>query len=255
MQPDFKFTPRQLAIPLALVFMLWLVYWIDLRFATHFRDYGLNPKTVAGLRGVITMPLLHGSISHLFNNSVPMFVLSLALIYFYRRLFWPVLLAGWLGSGLLTWFIATSGNHIGASGLVYYLVAFLITAGVLSRYYRLVAISFAVLFVYGSFIWGVLPTQERISWEGHLSGMILGIVAAFLVRGSYRFRESYTWEKPDFLPHEDDFMLQFDEHGKFSPLPPEISEEDEDANDHEPDQNVVLAPEWVRDNTAGKEEE
>src|SRR5690606_6024302 len=116
------------------------------------------------------------------NNTIPLFVLTMALFYFYRKIAWKVILYGILLSGLITWLIGRPANHIGASGLIYVLVSFIFFKGIFAKNYRLVALSLLVIFLYGSLIWYVFPVKEHMSWEGHLGGLITGFVFALFFR-------------------------------------------------------------------------
>ena len=134
---------------------------------------------------------------------------------FYPKEAFRVFFLGLLLTGLLTWFIARNSYHIGASGIIYMLASFLILKGLVARKFKLVALSFAVMFFYGSLVWYVFPIVKGMSWEGHLSGLIAGIIIALLVPVSNEPVKLYDWEKPDYLPEHDQFMRQFDQDGNF----------------------------------------
>ena len=146
---------------------------------------------------------------------MPLFVLSTALFYFYKNLRWKVLIYGLLLSGLLTWIIGRPAVHIGASGVVYMLAAFLLFKGIFSKQYQLTALSLVVVFLYGGLLWYLLPIDPKISWEGHLSGFGVGLVFAFFFKEIPIETKKYDWEKDDYNPEEDDFVKQFDENGNF----------------------------------------
>ena len=161
---------------------MWLVFWFEIRFGEDFTPYGIHPGRVEGIRGVLFGPFIHGNLKHLFNNSIPMLVLGTALFYFYRPMRWQVFILGFVITGLITWGIGRPANHIGASGIVYLLASFLFFKGIISKQYQLTALSFAVVFVYGSLLWYVFPLDTHISWEGHLSGFGVGLLLAFLYK-------------------------------------------------------------------------
>ena len=121
----FKFTNSLLIAPLVAVLVIWTVFWLELRFQTNFNDYGIFPKTLSGLRGIVLSPFIHGSVEHLYNNTIPLAVLMAALFYFYRNNAFKVLVTGILLSGFITWAIGRPSYHIGASGLLYGLFSFL----------------------------------------------------------------------------------------------------------------------------------
>lgn len=188
---------------------------------------GILPRTLSGLKGVVLSPFIHGNLSHIANNSLPLFILTTALIYFYREVSLKVLVYGILLSGLITWIIGRESFHIGASGLIYVLVSFIFFKGLMTQYYRLMALSFAVVVMYGGMIWYVFPDVDKtISWEGHLAGLIAGFVFAVRYKTPDYVKEiRYEWEQPDFDPSTDPFMKRFDADGNFvnPPKPEEIS--------------------------------
>jgi len=239
MQPEpdnqFKFSPSVLAWPLLFTIIIWAVYWFEIKFKMSLSEFGIFPRTLKGMRGIVFSPFLHGSLEHLYNNSIPLFMLVAALRYFYRKQALEVIGFGILVSGFFTWLIARESYHIGASGLIYVLVAFMFFKGIQTQYYRLVAVSLLIILLYGGMIWYVFPdVEEGISWEGHLSGLITGFLfSVFYKTPEYKKPIFYAWEDPEFDPQEDAFMKRFDENGNFvnppPPPEPEITEEDKEA--------------------------
>ena len=222
----FVFTPGVIGYPLVFVLLIWIVFWVEVRFSVDFTEFGIFPRTVEGLRGIIFSPFIHSDIGHLFHNTIPLFVLSLSLFYFYRKLSWQVLVLGIIFSGLLTWIIGRPAFHIGASGLIYVLASFLFFKGIFSKYYRLVALSLIVVFLYGGLLWYVAPIDPKISWEGHLSGLMSGFVFALIYRKSVIKAPKYEWEKKSYREEEDPFMKHFDKNGNFIENPDEESEQE-----------------------------
>ena len=226
----FKFSPSVWIVPTFLLMLLWTVFFIEDNYNIDLAVHGILPRTLSGLQGVFFSPFLHGDFSHIANNSIPLFILTTALIYFYREVSLKVLLYGILLSGFLTWVIGRNSYHIGASGLIYVLVSFIFFKGLMTKYYRLMALSMMVVMLYGGMIWYVFPeVDNKISWEGHLAGLITGFVFAILFKTpDYKKAIQYEWEKPDFNPEEDMFMKHFDENGNFvnTPEPEGIEEED-----------------------------
>lgn len=200
---------------------MWLIFWVEVRFNIRLADFGIYPRTWWGLRGVIYNPFIHGDLEHLFNNSIPILILMAALRYFYREVFTKVFIIGFLATGLLTWLIGRESYHIGASGIVYFLASFIFFKGFQVRYYRLVALSLLVIILYGGLIWYIFPgVKENMSWEGHLSGFIIGLILSFLLAVHHPQTEpKYDWQKPDFIPEMDPFMRHFDENGQFVNTP------------------------------------
>lgn len=234
-QENLKYSPDVLLYPLLFVMVLWIVFWIESRFGINLNRFGIYPRDVEGLRGILFSPFIHGSLEHLFNNSVPLFVLTAALFYFYRPIRWRVLLFGLLITGLATWVIGRPSMHIGASGIVYMLVAFLFFKGIFSKQYQLTALALGVVFLYGGLWWYVFPIDPKISWEGHLSGFFVGILFAFLFKANPVENKKYDWEQPNFNPDDDPFLRQFDENGNFIEPP---KQEDLPENNSESDTEV-----------------
>jgi membrane associated rhomboid family serine protease len=224
MDSNFKYTPKVVALPLFFVLSLWVVYWLQIRFDFDFYTHGIYPRRVSGLQGVFLSPFIHADFKHLANNSLPLLILLAAIAFFYNKVATKLLAFGIIFSGVLTWFIGRSNYHIGASGLVYVLFAFIFLKGLLSRHYRLVALSFAVILVYGGMIWYVFPEIDNsISWEGHLSGLAVGVFFALVFdTPEYQKTYKYDWEHPDYDASNDRFMQRFDENGNFVNLPPPV---------------------------------
>jgi len=227
----FEFRVDVLLYPMLFGLIIWTVFWFELRFGYNFNDYGVYPRTLRGLRGIIFSPFIHGSLEHLYNNTFPLLILSAALFYFYNTVSWKVLLYGTLLSGFLAWLFARNSYHIGASGIIYMLSSFIFFRGIITRYYRLVAVSLIVVFLYGSLVWYLFPIDEKISWEGHLSGFIVGFIFAFLFKEQIKLKEKYPWETANFKEEEDPFLKHFDEDGNF--IPTSELEKLEDENKQE----------------------
>ena len=214
-QEEFKYSTGVVGYPIAFVLLIWIVFWFEVRFNYSFNGFGVYPRTLEGLRGILFSPFIHSDIEHLYHNSIPLFVLSMALFYFYKPISWIVLGYGILLSGFLTWCIGRPANHIGASGLIYVLMSFILFKGIFAKHYRLIALSLLVVFLYGSMIWYVFPIKENMSWEGHLSGLIVGLFFALFFRKSIAKPVRYYWEEPNYNEDDDPFLKHFDEHGNF----------------------------------------
>ncbi|MEP2058726.1 MAG: rhomboid family intramembrane serine protease [Maribacter litoralis] len=225
----FKFSNKVVAIPLLAMILIWAVYWLELFLGINFNEFGVMPRTVTGLRGIILSPFIHGSLEHLYNNTIPLAILLSALWYFYRDVALKVVVYGVLLSGIITWFIGRTSYHIGASGLIYVLASFVFFKGVFSSYYRLVALSLIVVFIYGSMLWYIFPVKEGMSWEGHLAGFIAGLVLAKMVKARIPQTKKYDWEKDDYNEEDDLFLRHFDENGNFRELPIEEDFEEEES--------------------------
>jgi membrane associated rhomboid family serine protease len=206
-------------IPITYVIAIWFIYWVEINYNFNFNKYGVFPRTLVGFRGVFLTHFIHSNTSHLFNNSIPLFVLLSSLFYFYKDVAYKVLLFGGICTGIFTWCIARESYHIGASGIVYLLFSFVFFSGIIKKHYRLVALSFIIIFLYGSMIWYVLPIKDGISWEGHLSGFLVGLYFAIRYRNKGIVKEEHQFTQTEF----DDL---FDENGNFSP--PEVVEKVEE---------------------------
>ncbi len=163
----------------------WAVQIVSVAFSLQLKQFGLKPLEWGGLSGIFTMPLLHADWEHLISNTPAMLLLIFGLFLFYKRDAWRILLCLYFLSGLLTWFMGRDSTHIGASGLVYALAAFHFLSGVIKKVPRQRAFALLVAFLYGGFVWAFFPTLYQgtsVSWEGHLSGLIAGIIFAFYFR-------------------------------------------------------------------------
>lgn len=170
--------------PLLLLILMWSFYLMDYTSRINFFEFGIYPRTFSGLMGIFFSPLIHSQedLKHIFSNSVPLAVLLASLIHFYKSIALKVFASVWILGGTLTWLIARDNYHIGMSGVIYGLVAFLFVSGALRKYKPLMGLSLFVVFLYGSLIWGIFPLEAKISWEGHISGLLVGVVMAFLYR-------------------------------------------------------------------------
>jgi membrane associated rhomboid family serine protease len=180
-----------------LLILLWSIYSLETFYPKEFVELGILPQTLSGLKGVLFSPLIHSpsDVSHLLNNSLPAAILLASIVYYYREIAFKIILFSWFFSGFFVWAFAQSkGYHIGFSGVIYAFVGFLFTSGTLRKFRPLQGISLFVVFVYGSLIWGVFPTGEPISWEGHLSGLIVGVILAFIYRKQGPQAPKYQYE-------------------------------------------------------------
>lgn len=162
-----------------LVVLMWAIEIIDHLPGMNLDMYGIIPRRIIGLRGILFAPFLHGNFPHLIANTVPF--LTLGWLVMLRRTgdFWIVTAIAALIGGLGTWLIAPSFSvHIGASGIIFGYLGFLLSRGYFERNFASIALSLTVGILYGGLLWGVLPRQPGISWQGHLFGFIGGVVAA-----------------------------------------------------------------------------
>lgn len=195
--------------PILLLIVMWVLLWAEIVSHNDLITWGIRPKHVESWKGLLFMPLLHDTkdFGHILNNSLPTLLLVGALVYYYREIALKVFIGSWIGTGLGVWIFAadTGGYHIGMSGVIYALFGFLFVSGFFRKLMQLQALSLFVVFMYGSMIWGVFPQNTNISWEGHLSGFIIGVSFAVWYRKKgpkppkYQFELEKEWgiEPPD----------------------------------------------------------
>lgn len=198
----FKLTKgrKSIIFPCAFVIFIWLVYLSQTAYNIPFAHYGILPRTIRGLSGILSAPLIHADLSHIISNTPTLLILSVTVIYFYPDSSLKVLASIYLLTGVLVWLFARPVYHLGASGIVYGLLGFLFFSGVFRRDNRSIAIALLITFLYGGLIWGVLPGAQGISWESHLFGGFSGIIVAFIFRKHDPYVK-YDWEKEE-IPDE-----------------------------------------------------
>lgn len=177
-------------IPLFLLFILYILKFLETGMDWDFTKLGVYPMEKRGVFGIFAHPLVHSSFKHLFANTIPFFFLSWCLFYFYRDIAPYIFFTIWIGCGVFTFLIGKPGWHIGASGIIYGLAFFLFFSGLLRKHVPLIAISLLITFLYGGLVWNMFPqfAKETTSWEGHLSGAITGTLCsiAFMKYGPQR---------------------------------------------------------------------
>ncbi len=246
----YPFPKKTIVIPIFLILLIWGVFLIQESGIGLKGCYGVVPRTLFGLRGIILSPLFHSNWSHLLSNTFPLFFLSFLALLMYGRLTYYVILFGWILSGILLWLIGNPpfisdniGCHIGASGIVYMLASFILFSGIIKKERGLMAISAIVILFYGSMFWGIIPEKflpldnfgnNAISWEGHLSGLIVGILFAILFRNLGPKKETPKWENENYFdPREEELWQQY----LHSINPPE--DKQEDPFDSEKNDNAI----------------
>jgi len=206
---EYKRLILSLVPPAIIILALWLVWIVEVADGIDLFYYGIFPRRVSGLPGILVSPFIHSNFNHLINNTVPFFFLLTAIFFFYQKVAWRVLLVSYLATGAMVWLIARPSYHIGASGLIYSFAAFLFFSGIVRRNINLLAISMLVIFLYGSMVWGIFPYRPDMSWESHLMGLTVGVVLSVLYRhegpGPTRFisdMEEEEEEKADLSEKE-----------------------------------------------------
>lgn len=188
--------------------MLWVVvlgmvfFAQDHLFSTA--AFAIVPQSPTGLIGILTAPLLHGSLEHIAGNSFSILVLGTLAGSLYPHASLRALPIIWLGSGLGTWFISIGGQHIGASGVTVGLMFFLIGQGIMRRDRTSMVALFMALFFFGGMVLSVLPQQQGVSWEYHLSGAVFGLLTGLLLSrlDTQAPKRLYSWDIEPEQDHE-----------------------------------------------------
>jgi len=197
-------------ITVMVILLLWLVWFLDIVFNLQLSRFGVQPHQITGLLGILFMPFIHSTngISHLLYNSISLLVLGTILLNTYPRVALKTVLIIQLLSGFMVWFFASANQyHIGASGVIFGIAAFLFASGILRRDRVSIAVALFVGLFYGSSILnGLFPTEPNISWQGHLAGIVAGLFCAFLYRNvdlpidtTFEEEETYVFSEDD--PH------------------------------------------------------
>ncbi|NEP32892.1 MULTISPECIES: rhomboid family intramembrane serine protease [unclassified Moorena] len=162
------------------VALMWIVELVDIFiFGRKLDLYGILPRNPIGLRGILFAPFLHGGFSHLISNTIPFLVLGWFVMLQETSDFFVVTTITMVVGGLGVWLLgAPNSVHIGASVLIFGYLGFLLFRGFFERNLPSIFLSILVGFLYGGLVWGVLPSQPHVSWQGHLFGFIGGILAA-----------------------------------------------------------------------------
>jgi membrane associated rhomboid family serine protease len=169
---------RSIIVPARLVMFMWAILLFEYTYRIDFALFGIMPRSIRGLVGIVTAPMLHGSLRHLASNTIPLLFLGTMLYMFYDRIANRVFLQCYFFTGVLVWIFARPAFHIGASGLIYGLASFLIFFGMFRKDFKSLLISLIIMLIYGSLFYGVLPSTSGVSWESHLLGGIVGFINA-----------------------------------------------------------------------------
>ncbi|MEL6632418.1 MAG: rhomboid family intramembrane serine protease [Bacteroidota bacterium] len=218
MDQDLRKIIYSFFLPLALAAIMVLLHVLVEAGLIDKLDYAIHPQSLSGVVGIFTGAFFHGDWQHLLGNLSVFVMVGAVLRYFYRKVSLQVLFFGILTAGLGTWLFGRPyPPHLGASGLVNALIFFLFFSGVFRKDRVALVLSLLVAFLYGGVVWGLLPIEEGISWEGHLSGAIGGILMAWIFRGvnpppsppKDDERIDYTgpfWNYKDLIPPPDGFQ-------------------------------------------------
>ncbi|HEX5056655.1 MAG TPA: rhomboid family intramembrane serine protease [Gammaproteobacteria bacterium] len=193
---DARRLRRSLLSAAAFTALLWLIAILEFACGAGLAQYGIYPRHLRGLVGILAGPLIHTSWAHLAANTGPVFILGTALLYGYPRSARLVIPAVYLATGMLVWLFGRESLHLGASGLAFGVMFFICTVGLLQRYKKAVALSLIVFLLYGGMLGGLFPKDPGISFESHLAGALVGIVLGILLqrRDPPPPRKRYSWE-------------------------------------------------------------
>jgi membrane associated rhomboid family serine protease len=242
MRPEEKSILKSFIPGLLLVAIMWAVEGIEFYTHKNFMHYGVFPRSIEAMTGILTTPFIHDDLKHLFSNSVPLVILIAALIYFYRDISFKVIVLVWLLTGAWLWLGGRPAWHIGASGIVYGLASFLFFSGVFRKHRNLMALSLLITFLYGGLVWGVFPLMEGMSWESHLFGGLAGLFVAFVYRKEGPQRKVYDWENEE--DDEEDEGMQADEQEEsriVRSIPPSVNyeyKENPSTDNNDPNKSV-----------------
>lgn len=200
---------RALNISMAAVIGLCVVFFLQ-GGVVDLRALSIHPQDPNGLLGILTAPLLHGSVGHLAANSLSVLILGTLAGTVFPRATWRALPLIWLGSGLGTWLIADGGFHLGASGVTHGLGFLVFTLGILRRDRPAIAAALIAFFFFGGMLVAIFPTEVGVSWQYHLSGAVFGLLSGLLWRRSDPTppRRRYSWELEDEAEPEPDPTLE-----------------------------------------------
>ena len=225
--------------PILLLIFMWSIQLLDYSSSFDFFELGILPRKTTGLLGILSSPFIHSAndIKHILSNSAPIFVLLASLIYFYKEIALKVVLIVWFGGGLLTWIYARESYHIGMSGVIYGLTGFLFASGAIRKYKPLMGLSLFVVFLYGSLIWGIFPLEIKVSCEGHLSGLILGVLSAVIYRKEGPQQPKFRYEIEKEMGIE---PIDYEQIWREAQLAQDISNNENQGQTTESPQNATL---------------
>lgn len=205
---------QSIFIALLLTGIIVAIFLIQKTLQFNHSKLGLLARDPSGVAGILTCPLVHGNWGHLINNMGTFLPVTILMLILHRRLGIWILALCWVGTGLAMFLFARGETyHIGASGVIYAECAFLIASGFILPARSLKLISVLMLIFYGSMVWGVLPLEKGVSWDGHLCGAGTGVLLAWLFR-KFMGKESKEPDLPEWSNHSED---DEDEYAKFNP--------------------------------------
>lgn len=188
--------------PFLFLVICWAAFLLNEYLHLNLYRFGVSPRTLTGLIGILFSPFIHGDFGHIINNSLPIFILSSMIFYFYKPIAWPAIFWIYIISGIWLWVGGRNNDviptyHFGASTLIYGFSTFLFFSGVFRKHKQLMMVSAFVVFMYGSITYGIFPFDRAVSWEGHLFGALSGILVAFSYRKEGPQPVIYQWPEEE----------------------------------------------------------
>ncbi len=206
--------------PFLLTLALWVIFYLDKKENLSLAQFGVWPRSVDGLPGIVTHFFIHGDFNHILSNTISLLVLSLFLFVGYRQIAFPVFALMVPLSGFFLWLFGRDYSnganivHIGASGVIFSLFGFLLLSGIIRKNKMMMAMTALVIFLYGYMIWGIFPLEKHVSWDGHLAGLFAGFILAILFRKKGPQPDKYVLleaeqenDEYDNLPEEEKYWL------------------------------------------------
>jgi len=197
------------SFPALFVLLIVNIKLLEVFLKTNLTFLGIYPRSLSGLKGILFAPLIHANFNHLLSNAFPLLILGWAVKYFYPTVSEKVFALLYFVPGILVWIFARQAFHIGASGLIYGLGAFLFFSGVVRRDIRAIAVALLVVFLYGGMVWGVFPLDRHISFESHFFGLLTGFLLAFVFRKQDPYKK-YDWEDEPEDWDKNDLEIKYD---------------------------------------------
>ena len=174
---------RAIKFALTVVVVLWGIHALNWVLPIDLRVYGIRPRSLGGLFGIIGAPFLHGNLQHLIANSSALLILLTAALAYNRKSAFPAIGAIVGLGGLMVWvFGSASAIHIGASGAVFGLIGYLLFVGLFRQQWVALAVSAAVLLLYGGALLSLFRIIPGVSWSSHFFGFLAGVAAAWWTR-------------------------------------------------------------------------
>jgi membrane associated rhomboid family serine protease len=206
---DLRTFLTQLYKPFAFILLLWVVKLYEILNNVKLTRFGIYPREADGMLGIITGPFIHSDVMHLLSNTFPLIILMICLTYFYKRVALATTIIIWLMTGVAVWLFARPSYHIGASGVVYGLIGFVLFSGLFRRNTVAIILSLLILSVYSSYFTG-FKKEEGISWESHFIGSIVGLITAFAFKNIKEETENILETDDSFKERVYDYFLPRD---------------------------------------------